>query len=127
MPVAESRSPFFHRPYQKHININVPALAKISMDIKYMPATPASSGKPWKYLLILLCEVSNFVTLCPLKTTTTPEICKAIKHNFIAQYGPPECIICDQDAAFTSNLMAYFTNNMALSCILLVSITISLF
>ena len=101
--------PHFDRPYQKCININVPALAKISMDIKYMPATPASSGKPWKYLLILLCEVSNFVTLCPLKTTTTPEICKAIKHNFIARYGLPECIICDQDAAFTSHLMAYFT------------------
>ena len=101
--------PRFDRPYQKHININVPALTKISMDIKYMPATPASSGKPWKYLLILLCEVSNFVTLCPLKTTTTPEICKAIKHTFIARYGPPECIICNQDAAFTSHLMAYFT------------------
>ena len=101
--------PHFDRPYQKRININVPALTKVSMDIKYMPATPASSGKPWKYLLILLCEVSNFITLCPLKTTTTPEICKAIKHNFIARYGPPECIICDQDAAFTSHLMAYFT------------------
>ena len=47
--------PRFDRPYQKHININVPALTKISMDIKYMPATPATSGKPWKYLLILLC------------------------------------------------------------------------
>ena len=55
--------PRFDRPYQKCININVPALTKISMDIKYMPATPATSGKPWKYLLIHLCEVSNFVVL----------------------------------------------------------------
>ena len=38
--------PRFDRPYQKCININVPALTKISMDIKYMPATPATSGKP---------------------------------------------------------------------------------
>ena len=74
-----------------------------------MPATPATSGKPWKYLLILLCEVSNFVMLSPMKTTTTPEVCKAIKHDFIARYSPPECIICDQDAAFTSHLMTYFT------------------
>ena len=101
--------PRFDRPYQKCININVPALTKISMDMKYMPATPATSGKPWKYLLILLCEVSNFVVLSPLKSTTTPEVCKVIKHDFIARYGPPECIICDQDAAFTSILMAYFT------------------
>ena len=99
----------FDRPYQEHININVPALMKISMDIKYMPVTPASSGKPWKYLLILLCEVLNFVILSPLRTTTTPKICKAIKHDFIARYGLPECIICEQDAAFTSHLMAYFT------------------
>ena len=101
--------PRFDRPYQKRININVPALTKISMDIKYMPATPATSGKPWKYLLILLCEVSNFVVLSPLKSTMTPEVCKAIKHDFIAWYSPHECIICDQDAAFTSHLMAYFT------------------
>ena len=45
--------PRFDRPYQKRININVPALTKISMDIKYMPATPNCSGKPWKFLLIL--------------------------------------------------------------------------
>ena len=38
--------PRFDRPYQKRININVPALTKISMDIKYMPATPDCSGKP---------------------------------------------------------------------------------
>ena len=85
--------PRFDRPYQKHININVPALTKISMDIKYTPATPATSGKPWKYLLILLCEVSNFVVLSPLKSTTTPEVCKVIKHDFIAWYGPLECIM----------------------------------
>ena len=64
--------PRFDRPYQKHININVPALTKICIDIKYMPATPATSGKPWKYLPILLCEVSNFVVLSPLKTHDHP-------------------------------------------------------
>ena len=101
--------PRFDRPYHKRININVPALTKISMDIKYMPATSATDGKPWKFLLILLCEVSNSVVLAPLKTTTTPEICKAIKHEFISRYGPPKCIICDQDTAFTSHLMEYFT------------------
>ena len=52
--------PRFDRPYQKHININVPALTKISMDIKYMPATPASSGKPWKYLLIWFRILSRY-------------------------------------------------------------------
>ena len=29
----------FDRPFQKRVNINVPAMTKISMDIKHMPAS----------------------------------------------------------------------------------------
>jgi len=104
--------PRFDRPHQKRININVPALTKVSMDIKYMPATPANRGQPWKYLLVLLCEVSNFVVLAPMKTATSPEICTAIYNEFITRYGAPECIICDQDTAFTSKLMTYFVRQL---------------
>ena len=106
--------PRFDRPHHKRININVPALTKISMDIKHMPPAPSPSGEPYKFLLVLLCEVSNFVVLAPMKTTTTPEICMAIKHEFIAKYGPPECIVCDQDPAFTSNLMTYFVQQLGI-------------
>ena len=100
--------PWFDCPHQKRININVLALTKVSMDIKYMPTTATTQGQPWKYLLVLLCEVSNFVVLVPMKTTTSPEICKTIYNEFITHYGAPDCIICDQYPAFTSKLMSYF-------------------
>ena len=36
--------PRFNRPHQRWININVPALAKISMDVKYMPKVYAGKN-----------------------------------------------------------------------------------
>ena len=78
------------------------------MDIKDMPSTKADDNSQWKYMLVLLCETSNFVVLSPLKTCTAVEVCEVIEHNFITHYGPPECIICDQDPAFMSKLTTYF-------------------
>ena len=115
--------PQFDHPHQKRININVPALAKVSMDIKYMPSTAATQGQPWKYLLVLLCEVSNFVVLTPMKTTASPEICKTIYNEFITHYGAPDCIICDQDPAFISKLMSYFVCQLEYACTLSVFTT----
>ena len=44
----------FKRPYQKRINLNVPAMTKISMDIKQMPV-----NKGYSHILVLLCDVTN--------------------------------------------------------------------
>ena len=107
--------PRFNRPHQKRVNINTPAMSKISMDIKHMPSVDTGKrdekGNPicWKYMLVLLCEISNFVVLTPLKSTKTNEICEAISHSLIRNFGNPVCIICDQDPAFTSYLFTYFT------------------
>ena len=46
----------FKRPYQKRINLNVPAMTKISMDIKQMPV-----NKGYSHILVLLCEVTNYM------------------------------------------------------------------
>ena len=40
------------RPYQKRINLNVPAMTRISMDIKQMPV-----NKGYSHILVLLCEL----------------------------------------------------------------------
>ena len=42
----------FKRPYQKRLNLNVPAMTEISMDIKQMPV-----NKSYSHILVLLCEV----------------------------------------------------------------------
>ena len=57
----------FKRPYQKRINLNVPAMTKISMDIKLMPV-----NKGYSHILVLLCEVTNYMVALPLMSTRTP-------------------------------------------------------
>ena len=65
------------RPYQKRINLNVPAMTKISMDIKQMPA-----NKGYSHILVLLCEVTNYIVALPLMSTRTPHILDAfLKKN----------------------------------------------
>ena len=57
----------FDRPLKKRVNINVPAMTKISMDIKHMPASHGYS-----YILVLLCKVSNYMVALLLHSTKTP-------------------------------------------------------
>ena len=46
----------FDRPLMRRFYyINTPTMTNISMDIKHMPPSKA----PYKYILVLLCEISN--------------------------------------------------------------------
>ena len=74
----------------KKPNINTPALSKISMDIKYMPY----STKQYKYTLVYLCEVTNFLIALPLKTVQTVDVCSAIINECIRYFAFPTHIIC---------------------------------
>ena len=105
------------RPYQKRINLNVPAMTKISMDIKQMPA-----NKGYSHILVLLCEVTNYMVALPLMSTRTPHILDAFQRGYLAYFGPPTHIICDQDPAFTSSLMEAFVTQLNIK-IVLVSLT----
>ena len=82
------------------IDINVPALTHISMDIKHM--TP--SKDKFQYILVILCEVSNFIV-------AVPEICNALMDIFIGYFGTPLRIVCDQDPAFMSHLTQWFLHS----------------
>ena len=103
----------FRRPYQKRINLNVPAMTNISMDIKQMPA---SNG--YTHILVLLCEVSNFMVALPLFSTKTPHILDVFQRGYLAYFGPPACIVCDQDPAFTSSLMEAFSTKLNIKLIM---------
>ena len=73
----------FDRPLRKIVNINVPAMTKISMDIKHMPASHAYS-----YILVLLCEVSNYMVALPLHSTRTSHIWKCFKRVMLHTLVP---------------------------------------
>ena len=103
----------FKRPYQKRINLNVPAITKISMDIKQMPV-----NKGYSHILVLLCEVTNYMVALPLMSTRIPHILDAFQKGYLAYFGPPTHIICDQDPAFTSSLMEAFVTQLNIKIIL---------
>ena len=103
----------FKRPYQKRINLNVPAMTKISMDIKQMPV-----NKGYSHILVLLCEVTNYMVALPLMSTRIPHILDAFQKGYLAYLGPPTHIVCDKDPAFTSSLMEAFVTQLNIKVIL---------
>ena len=95
----------FDRPLMRRFyDINTPTMTNISMDIKHMPP----SKSPYKYILVLLCDISNFLVATPMKKATAEEVCSILFDNFMAYYAVPMRIICDQDPAFMSSLCRWF-------------------
>ena len=94
---------FNNRFQQRYYDISTPALTHISMDIKYMP----TSSKQYKFLLVLLCEVSNFIVTHPMKQISATHVCEILVDYFIAYFSTPLRLICDQDPAFISSLCQY--------------------
>ena len=95
----------FDRPLMRRFyDINTPTMTNISMDIKHMP----TSRSPYKYILVLLCDISNFLVATPMKKATAEEVCSILFDHFIAYYAVPQRIICDQDPAFMSSLCQWF-------------------
>ena len=95
----------FDRPLMRRFyNINTPTMTNISMDIKHMPP----SKLPYKYILVLLCDISNFLVATPMKKATAEEVCTILFNNFMAYYAVPMRIICNQDPAFMSSLCQWF-------------------
>ena len=73
-------------------DINTPTMTNISMDMKHMPA----SKSPYKYILVLLCDISNFLVATPVRKATAEEVCSILFDNFMAYYAVPMRIICDK-------------------------------
>ena len=89
---------------RRFYDINTPTMTNISMDIKHMPP----SKSPYKYILVLLCDISNFLVATPMKKATAEEVCSILFDNFMAYYAVPMRIICDKDPAFMSSLCQWF-------------------
>ena len=95
----------FDRPLMRRFyDINTPTMTNISMDIKHMPAFKS----PYKYILVLLCDISNFLVATPMRKATAEEVCSILFDNFMAYYAVPMRIICDQNPAFMSILCQWF-------------------
>ena len=82
-------------------------MTKISIDIKQMPL-----NKGYSHILVLLCEVTNYMVALPLMSTRTPRILEAFQRGYLAYFGPSTHIVCDQDPAFTSSLTEAFVTEL---------------
>ena len=95
------------------MNINVPAMTRLSMDIKQMTVNGGYS-----HILVLLCEVTNFMVALLLRSTRTQHILDVFQKGYLAYFGPPTHIVCDQDPAFMSSLMEAFVTHLNIKVIL---------
>ena len=77
---------------------------------------PASHG--YSYILVLLCEVSNYMVVLPLHSTKTPHVLQVFQKGYVAYFGPSTHIVCDQDVPFTSSLMQVFTEQLNIKMIM---------
>ena len=89
---------------RRFYDISTPTMTNISMGIKHMPP----SKSPYKYILVLLCDISNFLVATPMKKVTAEEVCSILFDNLMAYFAVPMKIICDQDPAFMSILCQWF-------------------
>ena len=90
----------FDRPFQNRTDLSTEPLSRMYLDFKHMPV----SSNNYKFILVLLCESSNFLIAEPTKTTQAPEVCKILMKYFIRYFGAPKQIITDQDPALLSSL-----------------------
>ena len=98
---------------QYRVNINTDPLTHFSMDIKHM--IPGKGG--YKYILVMYCELSNFLIADRLRTLRSDEICFKILRGCIGYFGVPTLIVCDQDPAFLSSLSQWMMQMMKIKMV----------
>ena len=74
------------------------------MDFKHIPKSTSN----YNFILVLLCEVSNFMVVEYTETNKALEVCTILFKTFIRYFGSPTHIVTDQDPAFMSSLCQYF-------------------
>ena len=82
------------------------------MDIKHMPPS-----RGYSFILVILCEVTNFMVTLPLHSTKIQHIIDVFERGYLAYYGPPTHIISYMDPAFTSSLMEAFSRQLNIKII----------
>ena len=106
--------------YHVHVHIALIAQCKHSKYNKYnviqiIFATSHNHG--YSNILVLFCEVSNFLVVLPLLSTRSQHVVEVFQRGYLAYFGPPLYTICDFDPAFISSLMEAFLQNFNIKMI----------
>ena len=90
-----------NRPIYGRLPIDYAPMQDLSIDIKHMPK--AFGG--YQYLLVITCNQTNFTIVTPLRSRDAQTVAEALIHRVIYLFGPPQQIICDETAEFTSHIV----------------------
>ena len=66
----------------------------------------------YTYILVCVCEYTNWAKAIPLIDQKSGTIADAIFFRIICEYGTPKATICDEGPAFTSELMKMYFHAM---------------
>ena len=97
--VKTKKSRYFH----PRIPLDYNPLAYISADIKYMPKGIYN----YEFLLVIVCEVTDFVIAIPMIKHDAVTIAHALLEKLIFIFGPPKTLIVDEDRALSAKVMHY--------------------
>ena len=90
-----------NRPVYGRIPIDYTLMQDLSINIKHMPT--AFGG--YQYLLVITCDQTNFTIVTPLSTRDAQMVAEALIYRVIYLFGPPQQIISDEAAEFTSHIV----------------------
>ena len=93
------------RHFQTRINPNYIQMSRLSMDMKVM----TKSQKGHRYILCVIDEVTNFLIMVLIFQARSEEVGETLLEHVITKHCIPDYIIMDQDSAFMSSLMTYFS------------------
>ena len=80
------------------IPLDTRTMARMSMDINEMP----ESELGFRYILICVCEFTNWIKAIPLADQKAQTIAIALYFKICCKYGTSKAIICDEVPAFQS-------------------------
>ena len=90
-----------NRPVYGTIPVDYAPIQDLSIDIKHMPT--AFSG--YQYLLVITCDQTNFTIITPLRSRDAQAVAEALIYRVTYLFGPPQQIICNEAAEFTSHIV----------------------
>ena len=59
----------------------------------------------YQYLLVIMCDQTNFTIVTPLRSRDAEIVAEALIYRVIYLFGPPQYIMCDEAAEFTSHIV----------------------
>ena len=90
-----------NRPVYGRIPIDYAPMQDLSIDIKHIPT--AFGG--YQYLLVITCDQTNSTIVTPLRSRDAQIVAEALIYRVIYLFGPPQQIICNEAAEFTSQIV----------------------